>query len=43
MKKILILNPQLTNLPNSQIQTITEKSIKNRLIKEIELEKFRFK
>ena len=39
-KKFLIfLNPQLNNLPNSQIQTITEKSIKNRLIKEIELEK----
>ena len=39
-KKFLIfLNPQLNNLPSPQIQTISENSIKNRLIKEIELEK----
>ena len=38
-KFLTFLNPQLNNLPNIQIQTISENSIKNRLIKEIELEK----
>ena len=38
-KFLTFLNPQLNNLPNTKIQTISENSIKNRLIKEIELEK----
>ena len=38
-KFLTFLNPQLNNLPNIQIQNISENSIKNRLIKEIELEK----
>ena len=40
-KKFLIfLNPNLNNLSDIQINNISEKSLKNRLIKKIELEKF---
>ena len=40
-KKFLIfLNPNLNNLSDIQINNISEKSLKNRLIKQIELERF---
>ena len=40
-KKFLIfLNPNLNNLSDIQINNISERSLKNRLIKQIELEKF---
>ena len=39
-KFLLLLNPNLNNLTNNQIEDISEDSLKNRIIKEIELRKY---